>query len=89
VHGSTADCHGPSYDAGSALILNEIARPRILPVQERAISIAETVLDIEETLSCLDHRDVQIGLEFGQLLRQEGGGDAASDDADIGFKSGH
>ena len=51
--------------------------------------IGAAVLAIEDRSAGFDDGDLQVRLELGEALDQHHGGDAAADDADVGFVDGH
>src|SRR2546425_11942379 len=61
----------------------------MLAVVVRALAIAATVLRVENRSAGFDDGDVDAGPKVGELLREHRGGDAAADDADVGFVDRH
>ena len=61
-----------------------VAVVRVFPVVEEAAAGVEPVLEIEDPVPGLDHRDAGRGV-LGDALRHHGGADSATDDDDIGF----
>ena len=71
------------------LILDVVVRPRMLAVVERALAVPSAILRVEDRPPRLDDGDAHAGTELGEPLGEHRGGDAAADDADVGFVDGH
>ena len=84
-----ADGHRHRDDAARLLILDVIVVPRMLAVGGGAFAIAAAILHVEDRSAGFDDGDIEAGAQLGQLLRQHRRGDAAADDADVAFVSGH
>src|SRR3989441_1110306 len=89
VQREAADRHRHGDDAGRLLILDVVVVPRMLAVVVRALAIAATVLRVENRSAGFDDSDVDAGPKLGELLGEHRGGDAAADDADVGFVDRH
>ena len=61
-----------------------VAVVRVFPVVEEAAAGVEPVLEIEDPVPRLDHRDAGRGV-LGDALRHHGGADSTTDDDDVGF----
>src|SRR6266850_210376 len=83
------DRHGHRDDAVRLLILDVVVVPWMLAVVVRALAIAPAILRVENRSARFDDRDVDAGAKLGKLLREHRGGDAAADDADVGFVDSH
>src|SRR3989442_13711133 len=89
VQGEPADRHRHRDDAGGLLVLDVVVVPGMLAVVVRALAIAATVLRVENRSAGFDDGDVGAGPKLGELLGEHRGGDAAADDADVGFVDRH
>ena len=61
----------------------------MLAVGGGALTIAAAILDVEDRSAGFDDGDVKTASQLGQFLRQHRRGDAAADNADVGFVDGH
>ena len=61
----------------------------MLAVVDRALTILSAILRVEDRLPGFDHRDVHTWPKLGQPFREHRRGDAAADDADVGFVNSH
>jgi hypothetical protein len=89
VQRGAPDRHAARDDPGRALVLDEVAGPRVLAVLEHALAVELAVLEVEVALAGLDDRDRDAGPELAEPLRQQRGRDPAADDQDVGLVAGH
>ena len=89
VQRRAAHRHGARDHAFGGLVFDEVARPRILGILDAALAALHAAVEIEELLPGLDHRNRDAGPQLLQFLRKHGRGDAAADDADVGFVAPH
>ncbi len=89
VQRQPAHRHGHRDDPVGLLIRDVVLRPRVFAVLHRALAVAAAILHVEDRAARFDDDDAQARTKLGELLRQHRGGDAAADDADVGFVNGH
>src|SRR5436309_5419497 len=81
--------HRHRDDARGLLIFDEVVVPRMFAVVHGALAVLPAVLRVENRSPGFDHGDRHPRPELRELLRQHRGGDAAADDADVGFVDWH
>src|SRR5262249_53722235 len=74
---------------GRLLVLDVVVVPRMFAVVAGALAIPPAVLGVEDRSAGLDNGDLAARLQLGELLREHRRGDAAADDADVGFMNTH
>ena len=84
VHREAAHRHGSGLGVVAVVSGDVVAVVRVFPVVEEAAASVEPVLEIEDPVPGLDHRDAGRGV-LGDALRHHGGADSTTDDDDIGF----
>ena len=81
--------HRHRDDALGLLVFDEVVVPGMFAVVHGALAVPPAVFRVENRSPGFDHGDRDPRPELRELLREHRGGDAAADDADVGFVGHH